>query len=58
MMTLDEAIKYHEEMSRERYLNDGSHKQYAEWLKELKQFRQQSEEDYSYHTGYTQRKRV
>ena len=38
-MTLDEAIKYHEDMSKERYLNDGSHKQLAEWLKELKRDR-------------------
>ena len=34
------------------------HRQLAEWLKELKQFRQHREEDYSYHTGYTQRKRA
>ena len=36
---LDEAIKYHEEMQKERYLNDETHKRYAEWLKELKGLR-------------------
>jgi len=40
MAELEKAIKYHEEMAKERYLNDGSHKQYAEWLKELKAFRE------------------
>lgn len=52
MDELEKAIKYHEEMAKERYLNDGSHKQYAEWLKELKAFREKREEDNCYHTGY------
>ena len=47
MIELEKAIKYQEEMSRERYLNDGSHKQYAEWLKELKEFREKREREWT-----------
>lgn len=49
MDELEKAIKYHEEMSRERYLNDGGHAKMAKWLKELKWWRENKHLCQEYH---------